>query len=267
MTDTGPGIPPEKLTTIFDKYQQAACCGFVQNEGHGIGFVDRETRYLLPRRQNMGRKQTRRRKYLYFCLAGLIFLVLSGCAAPEKMKDRNKTPGEADQHLLRGRELLAQKDFEGALSEYQEIFSLATHQPPEDEALYTIGMIYVHPENPKRDPTKSLYYFNRVTEDYPQSLWAFQAKAWIGMLQENGRLNQSVENLNRRVKQLQLEKTNSSEEKRKPRRGERGPSAPSQQPGTSFSRENMRKPQRDPEDPRSIASPPSRRTRPSFKWD
>jgi tetratricopeptide (TPR) repeat protein len=162
----------------------------------------------------MGRKQSRRRKYLYFCLAGLIVLVLSGCAAPEKIKIEMKPHGEVDHHLLRGRELFAQKDFEGALIEYQEIFPLATHQPPEDEALYTIGLIYVHPENPKRNPTKSLYYFNRVTVDYPQSLWVGQAKVWIGMLQENGRLNLSIENLNRRVRQLQLEKTNILEERK-----------------------------------------------------
>jgi tetratricopeptide (TPR) repeat protein len=140
----------------------------------------------------MGRKQSRRRKYLYFCLAGLIFLILSGCAAPEKIKVEIKPHGEVDQHLLRGRELLAQKDFEGALSEYQEIF---------------------HPENPKRNPMKSLYYFNRVTTDYPQSLWAGQATAWIGTLQENGRLNLSIENSNQRVKQLQLEKSKLLEER------------------------------------------------------
>jgi tetratricopeptide (TPR) repeat protein len=161
----------------------------------------------------MGRKQSRRRKYLYLCLAGLIFVVFSGCAAPEKIKVEIKPHGEVDHHLLRGRELFAQKDFEGALIEYQEIFPLATHQPPEDEALYTIGLIYVHPENPKRNPTKSLYYFNRVTVDYPQSLWVGQAKVWIGVLQENGRLNLSIENLNRRVRQLQLEKTNILEER------------------------------------------------------
>jgi len=161
----------------------------------------------------MGRKQSRRRKYLYFCLAGLTFLVLLGCAVPEKIKVEIKPHGEVDQHLLRGRELLAQKDFEGALSEYQEIFSLATHQPPEDEAFYSIGLIYVHPENPKRNSMKSLYYFNRVTADYPRSLWAGQATAWIEMLQENGSLNLSIENLNRRVKQLQLEKSKLIEER------------------------------------------------------
>jgi outer membrane protein assembly factor BamD (BamD/ComL family) len=161
----------------------------------------------------MGRKQSRRRKHLYFYLAGVIFLILAGCAAPEKIKVETGPHGEVDQHLFRGRELLAQKDFEGALSEYQEIATLSARQPPEDEAYYFIGLIYVHPDNPKRNPMKSLYYFNRVTTDYPRSLWAGQATAWIGMLQENGKLNLSVENLTRRVKQFQLEKSKLLEER------------------------------------------------------
>lgn len=165
----------------------------------------------------MGRKQIRGRKHLYFCLASLIFLFFSGCATPEKTKIEvtpEVTPKEeANQHLLRSRKLLTQKDFEGALNETQEILSLATHRPPEDEALYTIGMIYVHPENPKRSLMKSLYFFNRLAEEYPQSPWAHQARAWIGVLQENGRLNQSIENLNRQVKQYHLEKMKLSEER------------------------------------------------------
>jgi outer membrane protein assembly factor BamD (BamD/ComL family) len=162
----------------------------------------------------MGRKQSRGRKHLYFYLAGLIFLLLSGCAAPEKVKIVEVTPQErAEQHLRRSRERLAQKDFEGALAESQEGSSLANHQPPEDEAFFMVGLIYAHPENPKRNPMKSLFYFNRVTTDYPQSLWVGQTVAWVGMLQENGKLNLTVENLDRRVSQLQLEKSKFLEEK------------------------------------------------------
>ncbi len=160
----------------------------------------------------MGRKQIRGRKYLYFCLASLIFLSFSGCATPEKMKTEINPQEEANQHLLRSRKLLTQRDFEGALNETQEILSLATRRPPEDEALYTVGMIYVHPESPRRNLMKSLYFFDRVVEDFPQSPWALQARAWIGILQENRRFNQSIENLNRQVKQLHLEKMKLSEE-------------------------------------------------------
>jgi tetratricopeptide (TPR) repeat protein len=158
----------------------------------------------------MGRKQTRRRKYLYFCLAGLMFLSSWGCAIPEKMRIGIRPQSEAHQRLLQARELLGQKDFEGALRKNQEILSLATHQSPEDEALFYTGMIYVHPENLQRDSAKSLYFFDRVAEDYPKSPWAVQARAWMGMLQESGRLNQRVEHLNHRVEHLnqQVEQLN-----------------------------------------------------------
>ena len=150
----------------------------------------------------MGRKQTRRGKHVHLCLAGLMFLISSGCGVPEKMRIGIHPQSEAQQRLLRAKELISQKDFEGALRENQEILSLATRQPPEDEAIFNMGMIYVHTENLQRDPAKSLFFFDKVAEDYPKSPWAFQARAWMGMLQENGRQNQRIEHLNHRGEQL-----------------------------------------------------------------
>ena len=159
----------------------------------------------------MGREQTGRRKRLYFYVAGLILLYFPGCVIPEKTKVRIKPQEEAHQYLLRGKELLAQGDFREALKENQKILDLATHQPPEDEALFSIGMIYAHPEILRRDPAKSLYYFNRVAEEFPQSPWTFQARGWVAMLQERSRLTQRVELLNRQTMQFQEEKRKSEE--------------------------------------------------------
>ena len=38
VSDTGPGIPAEKLTTIFDKYQQADGSGSYRMKGTGLGL-------------------------------------------------------------------------------------------------------------------------------------------------------------------------------------------------------------------------------------
>jgi two-component system, NtrC family, sensor histidine kinase GlrK len=38
VADTGPGIPPEKLTAIFDKYQQAHAAGSYRIRGTGLGL-------------------------------------------------------------------------------------------------------------------------------------------------------------------------------------------------------------------------------------
>ena len=38
VADTGPGIPPEKLMTIFDQYQQAGAAGSYRMKGTGLGL-------------------------------------------------------------------------------------------------------------------------------------------------------------------------------------------------------------------------------------
>jgi two-component system sensor histidine kinase GlrK len=38
VADTGPGIPPEKLMTIFDKYQPAGAAGSYKMKGTGLGL-------------------------------------------------------------------------------------------------------------------------------------------------------------------------------------------------------------------------------------
>ena len=145
----------------------------------------------------MGRKRTRARKLIYFCVAGLIVLALQGCATLENMRNRIKGKVEAYQYLHRGKGLLAQGDYEGAFNENLKILSLAIHRPPEDEALFNMGWIYAHPENPKKNYQKSIFFFKKLLEGFPQSSWSERAKIWVGILQENEKLSQTVEALNR----------------------------------------------------------------------
>jgi len=145
----------------------------------------------------MGRKRTRARKLTYFCVAGLILLVLQGCAPLEKTRVKIKGKMEAHQYLHRGKGLLAQGDYEGAFNENSKILSLAIHRSPEDEALFNMGWIYAHPGNPKKDYKRSIFFFKKLLEDFPQSPWSERAKIWVGILQENEKLNQRADALNR----------------------------------------------------------------------
>lgn len=145
----------------------------------------------------MGRKRTGARKLIYFCVAGLIVLVFQGCASLEDMRIQFKERVEARQYLSRGKGLLAQGDYEGAIDENLKILSLATHRPPEDEALFNMGWIHAHPGNPKKDYKKSAFFFNKLLKDFPQSSWSERAKIWAGILQENEKLTQRVEALSR----------------------------------------------------------------------
>ncbi len=119
--------------------------------------------------------------------------------------------GEAYEGLLRAQRLLAQGDFEGSLVENQKVLSSAGHKPPEDEALFNLGLIYAHSGNPKRDYTKSLDFFRRLLKDHPKSPLVEQTKVWVAVLQENEKLNQVIE----KSKQVDLEIEEKKREKAK----------------------------------------------------
>jgi tetratricopeptide (TPR) repeat protein len=144
----------------------------------------------------MGRKRTRAWKYVYFCFTGLIFLSLPNCDTLRDIRSRN----EAREYLHRGDQLFCQRDYEGALREYQKVLSMSTRKPQEAEALFNLGLIYAHFAYPKRDYEKSLNLFIRILNDYPESPLVQQARIWIGVLQEHERLGQMIERSKQTVK-------------------------------------------------------------------
>ena len=151
----------------------------------------------------MGRKQARARKHVYLCIAGVMSILLVGCASSEKVKVEIKERGERRQDRnLRSQEFLNRRDFEEALKECRKILSLPSPESPKDRALFHIGLIYAHPENPKRDYGKSFDAFKKLTKDYPHSPLADEARAWIGVFLENERLIQRNEKLSQSNEKL-----------------------------------------------------------------
>ena len=137
----------------------------------------------------MGRKRTGSWKYVYLCLAGLIYLSITGCAGFQEVKLR----GEVRDHLERGQRLLAQGDFQGAQAALEQVLSLSPQRPPEDEALLGLGLIYAHFGNAKKDYRQAADYFNRLMTGYPKSPLGEQAKIWANLLQENENLKRSLQ--------------------------------------------------------------------------
>ena len=144
----------------------------------------------------MGRKRTRTWMYLYLSIACMIFISLAGCATLKEMEAKRETP----EYFITAQKLLDQGDYEGALRENEKVLSLYDNIPPGDEALFNLGLIYAHYGYPKRDYKKSLDLFKRLVKMFPQSPLAGQAKLWIGILQENERLNREIEELNKTIK-------------------------------------------------------------------
>jgi tetratricopeptide (TPR) repeat protein len=150
-------------------------------------------------------------------------IVCGGCLSSQRtVTSRGETikerqgPGEkpretAADRLARARTLKAQGDYEGALRESQRALALAGKNPPADEALFSVGLLHALPGNPRRDLDKSLSAFKRLVSEHPGSSRADEAKAWVGILQENERL----QNLIQQSKKVDVE----VEEKRRERGG------------------------------------------------
>jgi tetratricopeptide (TPR) repeat protein len=161
----------------------------------------------------MGRKQTWARKYIFCCVACLIVLSLFRCATIEGLRRGRQAKG----YLRKGHRLLAQGNYEGALNEYQRVLFLCSRIPPEDEALFNIGLIYASSRYPKKDYKKSIDYFIRVLNDHPQSPLVEQAKIWVGVLYEHERMKLLVKKMRElETKQPEMKEPEMKEPETKP---------------------------------------------------
>ncbi|MHB8809532.1 MAG: tetratricopeptide repeat protein [Desulfobulbaceae bacterium] len=90
---------------------------------------------------------------------------------------------EENTQLRRGQDLLAQGDFTGALRENQQVLAHFPQTPPGDEALFNMGLIYVHYANPKRDMGLARVFFGRLEKEFPESPRRVEARAWGNILE------------------------------------------------------------------------------------
>ena len=176
----------------------------------------------------MGRKRTRAREFIYFCIVILILFTSFRCAVlsekqkvevrDEESQRKEETLRILSEHLLRARKLLEQRDYDGSFKENQKILSLSGQNPPGDEALFNMGLIYAHFGNPKKEYGRSIGFFRKLTKDYPHSPLVVQARIWMGILQENEKLSQTIQKLNQVIeesKQVDIEIEEKKREKAK----------------------------------------------------
>jgi tetratricopeptide (TPR) repeat protein len=134
----------------------------------------------------MGREPARAGKYVYFCLALLMFF--AGCTLlPES--DRRKDIRES---LVTGNSALARGEYGASLKAFEHVLLMVQDQPPADVATYNIGLVYAHPLNPQKDRQKAIASFARVVAKFPQSAWAEPAKIWVGVLNESEQWQQDT---------------------------------------------------------------------------
>ncbi len=147
----------------------------------------------------MGRERIRAWKYVYLCAAGLMSLSLSSCSILQE----HRQDKELRTYLQQGQTLLAHRNYDGATDAYQKVLSLSPRKRPEDEALFNLGLAYAHFGNPKKDYKKSIDFFLRVFNDYPESPLAVQARIWVGVLLASAESAQKAERLKEKIKDLE----------------------------------------------------------------
>lgn len=147
----------------------------------------------------MGRKPNRPGQRFHFCLALLVFLC--GCTLFEESNRRQylrETLASGQQQLLRG-------DYAGSLKAFESVVAIAQNQPPADLATYSMGVIFAHPQNPKKDLRQAISTFNQVIARYPESVWAGQARVWVGVLDEAEELKREIARTKQLVEKSQEE--------------------------------------------------------------
>ena len=144
----------------------------------------------------MGRERIRPGKHVHFCVALLI--LLAGCTG---LMNWSEIRGSMRQ----GQMLLAQGDYDGSVKEYQRVLRFAHDRSPADVALFNLGLIYIDPQNPKKDDHKAINSFAELIAAQPQSPWAAQAKIWMAVLDEKERSNEEFEKSRQASEKLQQE--------------------------------------------------------------
>jgi tetratricopeptide (TPR) repeat protein len=149
----------------------------------------------------MGRKRTRKRKHFFLYLACLItvFFVISGCLHFPIPKE-----WQGEQHLEKARSLIARGEYEAALQESKTVLSKFPKSLAA-QALFQMGLIYVHPENPNLNYQKSLESFQRIVTAFHGSDLRDDAQIWVLLIRQIVDEEKEIGNL--KEKNASLEKT------------------------------------------------------------
>jgi hypothetical protein len=138
----------------------------------------------------MGHKPIRQRKrFLLYLAGGLMGVLLLGACTIGPPPIGNHAPPLADigRHIEEGDVLLLQGDYEAARREACLQLERFPGQA-DDRAFYLLGMVWVHPDNPRRDIHRADVCFRRIEDRYPDSPLLAGATTWravIAQLEEN----------------------------------------------------------------------------------
>ena len=136
----------------------------------------------------MGGKRTGQRVHLYLFPAAVILFAALGFAATDAIAAERGMTGD----LRNAQRLFAAGELEPSLGLYERIVRDSRGQPPADQALFGIGLIFIHPGYRGMDRQKATKTFKRLIEEHPESARAPEAKVLITVLDENVKLKKAL---------------------------------------------------------------------------
>lgn len=80
---------------------------------------------------------------------------------------------------------------------------MSVKSPLRDRALFNIGLVYAHYDNPGKNYKKSLGYFTRLIKEHPDSSLLGQARMWQSVLNVIEGAKQVDIEIERKKKELQ----------------------------------------------------------------
>ena len=113
--------------------------------------------------------------------------------AAEKKSSQKEKPIEKEEKsasVAKSRQIVDNNDFAEAVQRNLQILEESGKKKPADEALYNLGLIYAHVDNPAKDYQKSQTYFNVLTEQFPDSDLAEEARIWLGLFETIEKIQQ-----------------------------------------------------------------------------
>ncbi|HIH97415.1 MAG TPA: hypothetical protein HA346_00115 [Thermoplasmata archaeon] len=97
---------------------------------------------------------------------------------------------------------MAKGDYEASLMENEKVASLFPRTLG-DRALYQMGLVYTHPENPSADYYKSLECFQTIIKEYPESITTGEAAIWIALFEKVVNNDKEIDELNKKINFLE----------------------------------------------------------------
>ncbi len=155
----------------------------------------------------MGSKRTWKRQYVFlYSACCLIFIsVVSGCGHFSGFYPRKES--QAEKHLANAAELMEKGDYGGSLEQTEKLLLLYP-QKQRDNALFQMGLIYMHPENPQMNYYKALDSFTALGENkkFAKSRLKTEALLYSDVLKKIIKKNRETKRLRLKIKSLEAER-------------------------------------------------------------